>query len=220
MSNTGSSNRPSCCARARPRRSPARSSLVTGAASGIGRATAGAFRSVGAAVVGLDIAPEIDELTDGQSLGIRCDITDDGAVEHALEAAVRTFGGLDVVVCNAGVFPQSTRIDELSTDDWRRVMRVNVDANLALLRTAAPLLERAPRGGPRRRQRFEERARARSGGGGLLGVEGCAHAARARRGARVGVVGHPGEHRPPERGLRHRRMGRRTRLRHAPRATG
>ena len=121
--------------------------VVTGAASGIGRATAGAFRSVGAAVVGLDIAPEIDELTDGQSLGIRCDITDDGAVEQALEAAVRTFGGLDVVVCNAGVFPQSTRIDELSTDDWRRVMRVNVDANLALLRTAAPLLERAPRGG-------------------------------------------------------------------------
>ena len=80
-------------------------------------------------------------------MGIRCDITDDGAVEQALEAAVRTFGGLDVVVCNAGVFPQSTRIDELSTDDWRRVMRVNVDANLALLRTAAPLLERAPRSG-------------------------------------------------------------------------
>ena len=121
--------------------------LVTGAASGIGRGAAAAFRAAGAAVVGLDVAPEIDELTDDQCLGIRCDITDDGAIEQALELAVRTFGGIDVVVCNAGVFPKTTRIEELSTEVWRRVMSVNVDANLTLLRTAVPLLERAPRGG-------------------------------------------------------------------------
>ena len=50
-----------------------------------------------------------------------------------------------MLVCNAGVFPPSARIDELTLDAWRRVMAVNVDANLSLLRAAAPLLARARR---------------------------------------------------------------------------
>jgi rhamnose utilization protein RhaD (predicted bifunctional aldolase and dehydrogenase)/NAD(P)-dependent dehydrogenase (short-subunit alcohol dehydrogenase family) len=121
--------------------------LVTGAASGIGRATSAAFRAAGAAVVGLDLAPEIEELEGDDALGVQCDVTDDGATDRALAAAVDRFGGVDIVVCNAGVFPPSVAIDELTSDEWRRVMAVNVDANLALLRGAAPLLDRAPRGG-------------------------------------------------------------------------
>jgi rhamnose utilization protein RhaD (predicted bifunctional aldolase and dehydrogenase)/NAD(P)-dependent dehydrogenase (short-subunit alcohol dehydrogenase family) len=121
--------------------------LVTGAASGIGRATADAFRSAGAAVVGLDRDVSIEGANGDAFLGVTCDVTDDAAIDDALTAAVNRFGGVDMVVCNAGVFPPSVRIDELASDAWRQVMAVNVDANLSLLRAAAPLLMCAPRGG-------------------------------------------------------------------------
>jgi NAD(P)-dependent dehydrogenase (short-subunit alcohol dehydrogenase family) len=52
-----------------------------------------------------------------------------------------------MVVLNAGVFPGGQRIASLADGEWRRVMRVNLDANLALLREAHPLLKLAPRGG-------------------------------------------------------------------------
>jgi rhamnose utilization protein RhaD (predicted bifunctional aldolase and dehydrogenase)/NAD(P)-dependent dehydrogenase (short-subunit alcohol dehydrogenase family) len=122
--------------------------LITGAASGIGRATVAAFRRAGAAVVGLDRDPRVKAVDeDGAFLGLTCDVTSDDEIEAALDTAVHRFGGIDVVVCNAGVFPPSMRIDELPTDAWRQVMAVNVDGNLALLRSAASLLQLAPRGG-------------------------------------------------------------------------
>ncbi|MCU1428006.1 MAG: short-chain dehydrogenase/reductase [Actinomycetia bacterium] len=121
--------------------------LVTGAASGIGRATAVAFLEAGAAVVGLDIDDRISERDDQTFLGIPCDVTDHAAVDNALDVAVRRFGGLDMLVLNAGVFPPSARIEELSVDAWRQVMAVNVDANLSLLHLCADLLARAPRHG-------------------------------------------------------------------------
>jgi NAD(P)-dependent dehydrogenase (short-subunit alcohol dehydrogenase family) len=118
--------------------------LVTGAASGIGRATADAFVRAGAAVVGLDLDATIEEQATDTLLGLRCDVTDEAALEAALDATADRFGGLDIVVCNAGIFPPSTPIDSHSLDAWRRVMAVNVDANLALLRGAADLLAHAP----------------------------------------------------------------------------
>jgi rhamnose utilization protein RhaD (predicted bifunctional aldolase and dehydrogenase)/NAD(P)-dependent dehydrogenase (short-subunit alcohol dehydrogenase family) len=121
--------------------------LVTGAASGIGRATADALLRAGAAVVGLDIDARIADRNETSFLGVRCDVTDEGAVAQALESAVERFGGLDILVLNAGVFPPSVRIDELSLDEWRRVMAINVDANLLVLRLSADLLTRAPRYG-------------------------------------------------------------------------
>ena len=122
--------------------------LVTGAASGIGRATAEALLDGGAAVVGLDVDGRVaDQHGDDAFLGVRCDVTDEAAVEEALETAVQRFGGLDILVLNAGVFPPSARIEELSRDEWRRVMAANVDANLSLLRVTAHLLARSPRHG-------------------------------------------------------------------------
>jgi NAD(P)-dependent dehydrogenase (short-subunit alcohol dehydrogenase family) len=122
--------------------------LVTGAASGIGRATADALLEGGAAVVGLDVDGRVEEQCGDEAfLGLRCDVTDETAVDDALETAVQRFGGLDILVLNAGVFPPSARIEELSLDAWRRVMAVNVDANLSLLRLTADLLARSPRHG-------------------------------------------------------------------------
>jgi len=68
-------------------------------------------------------------------------------VRSALEQTVIAFGGLDMLVLNAGVFPASRRIADLPTGEWRKAMTVNLDANLLLMRACHPFLKLAPRGG-------------------------------------------------------------------------
>jgi rhamnose utilization protein RhaD (predicted bifunctional aldolase and dehydrogenase)/NAD(P)-dependent dehydrogenase (short-subunit alcohol dehydrogenase family) len=122
--------------------------LVTGAASGIGRACAELLLQQGAAVVGLDVNPGIADLASGPAwLGVQCDVTDTEHVTKAIEAAVKRFGGLDIAVLNAGIFPPSQRLDALDVETWRAVMGVNVEASAVLLRQLHPLLRLAPRGG-------------------------------------------------------------------------
>src|SRR5207247_1209792 len=77
--------------------------LVTGAASGIGRATAELLHAQGAAVVGTDLDPEIERLLSGDGYaGCVADATDPPAVEGALRECLTRFGGLDILVSNAG----------------------------------------------------------------------------------------------------------------------
>ncbi len=122
--------------------------LVTGAASGIGKACVDALLARGAAVVGLDIDVRVPSLHDrGDFLGLRCDVTSPDAVTAALEAAARRFGGLDMLILNAGIFPGGSDISAFDPAAWRKVMHVNCDANLTLLRDSHPLLKLAPRGG-------------------------------------------------------------------------
>jgi len=102
----------------------------------------------GAAVVALDINPAIETLFKRPDyLGISCDLTDEAQITSAFEAAVRRYGGLDMLVLNAGIFPAGTPIAKLSLADWDKVLRINLDSNLVLLREAHPLLKLAPRGG-------------------------------------------------------------------------
>jgi NAD(P)-dependent dehydrogenase (short-subunit alcohol dehydrogenase family) len=122
--------------------------LVTGAASGIGKACVDALLARGAAVVGLDIDERIETLHQRQDfLGIRCDVTANAEVIAALEATARGYGGLDILILNAGIFPGGTAIAALASEAWRKAMSVNLDANLLLLRECHPLLKLAPRGG-------------------------------------------------------------------------
>jgi rhamnose utilization protein RhaD (predicted bifunctional aldolase and dehydrogenase)/NAD(P)-dependent dehydrogenase (short-subunit alcohol dehydrogenase family) len=122
--------------------------LVTGAASGIGKACVEAMFRRGASVIGLDLNPSITTtFSRPDYLGIVCDITDENTLRSALEAGVRRFGGLDMIVLNAGIFPSSQMIENLDLETWQKVMRVNLDANLSLMREAHPLLKLAPNGG-------------------------------------------------------------------------
>jgi NAD(P)-dependent dehydrogenase (short-subunit alcohol dehydrogenase family) len=121
--------------------------LVTGAASGIGKACVEALLARGAAVVGLDLDPGITTLHARQDFhGIVCDVTSPEAINAALEATVTAYGGLDLLILNAGFFPGGAAISVLDDAAWRKVMQVNLDANLSLLRECHPLLKRAPRG--------------------------------------------------------------------------
>lgn len=122
--------------------------LVTGAASGIGKACVDALLARGAAVIGLDVAPAVKQLYDRKSyLGIECNLTDEEQIGVALDQAVRSFGSIDMLVLNAGIFPRSSPIAALATDVWRKTMSINLDANMVLMRECHALLKLAPRGG-------------------------------------------------------------------------
>jgi NAD(P)-dependent dehydrogenase (short-subunit alcohol dehydrogenase family) len=122
--------------------------VVTGAASGIGKACVASLLARGAAVVGLDISAAVKQLhARNDYLGIQCDLTHEQAVKHALELSVRAFGGIDMLVLNAGIFPPSAPVASLKSETWRTTMNVNLDSNLLLMRECHPLLKLAPRGG-------------------------------------------------------------------------
>ena len=122
--------------------------LVTGAASGIGLACVEAMLARGAAVVGLDIDDKVESVLQRPDyLGMTCDVSIQQHILQAMEKAVRRFGGIDMLVLNAGIFPKSRNISDLSNEMWREVMQINLDANLMLMREAYPLLKLAPKGG-------------------------------------------------------------------------
>jgi len=130
---------------AKLRKSPAgkpfegRVALVTGAASGIGRAVATALAAQGAAVVTADARPIPSPIGAG-AVHIECDLTDASAARTATERAVGAFGGLDLLVSNVGVFPRSAAIDALDDDTWRRAFDVNVASHQRMLTACVPLL--------------------------------------------------------------------------------
>ena len=122
--------------------------LISGAASGIGKACVQAFLKRGAAVIGLDIDPCIVAVVKHHAyLGVVADVSDAAAVEQALDRGVQTFGGIDMLVLNAGIFPAGCMIGDLALEQWRRVMAINLEANFLLMQRVLPLLRQAPRYG-------------------------------------------------------------------------
>ena len=119
-----------------------RVALVTGAASGIGRACAQSLCEQGAVVSALDIREDIATCFDQEEIfGQVCDVTRNDQLEGCVTATVRRFGGLDILVCNAGLFPSSQRIADLTEENWERSLSVNLSSNRALLTAAVPYLE-------------------------------------------------------------------------------
>jgi NAD(P)-dependent dehydrogenase (short-subunit alcohol dehydrogenase family) len=113
--------------------------LVTGGASGIGRATAELLAERGAQVAVVDLDPSSVEKP---LLGFRADVTDDTSVRTAVESAVEALGGLDVLVNNAGIGAQGT-VEDNDDDEWRRVFDVNVLGMVRATRAALPHLRRS-----------------------------------------------------------------------------
>ncbi|MET9044405.1 SDR family oxidoreductase [Streptomyces sp. NPDC004362] len=110
--------------------------LVTGGASGIGRATAELLAARGAEVAVLDLDPSS---VDKPLLAHRADVTDDASVRAALSAAVTDLGGLDVLINNAGIGAQGT-VEDNDDEQWWRVLDVNVLGMVRTTRAALPHL--------------------------------------------------------------------------------
>ncbi|MFI5875312.1 SDR family NAD(P)-dependent oxidoreductase [Streptomyces sp. NPDC051445] len=113
--------------------------LVTGGASGIGRATAELLAERGARVAVLDLDPSGAA---EPALGLRADVTDDASVRAAVEATVAGLGGLDVLVNNAGIGAQGT-VEDNDDAAWHRVFDVNVVGMVRTARAALPHLRRS-----------------------------------------------------------------------------
>jgi NAD(P)-dependent dehydrogenase (short-subunit alcohol dehydrogenase family) len=131
----------------------ARAGLVTGAASGLGRATAVAFGAARARVVVADIDEEggaetvrMVEAVGGEALFIRTDVTDVAQVDAMVSGCYAAYGSLDFAVNNAGTTGVGGRVGDYDLDDWRRTLSINLDGVFHCLRAELPLMERAGRG--------------------------------------------------------------------------
>ncbi|SUZ80117.1 uncharacterized protein METZ01_LOCUS32971 [marine metagenome] len=116
--------------------------IVSGAASGIGLACARELFAQGAVVVGLDLNPEISKIfCEPGMLGLQCDVTDQKAVIEAVAETVRQFGGIDILVLNAGTFPAGQTIEEMGEQTWSRSLEINLTAPQQLLQACVPFLK-------------------------------------------------------------------------------
>jgi NAD(P)-dependent dehydrogenase (short-subunit alcohol dehydrogenase family) len=120
-----------------------RVALITGGARGIGLGVGGALVRRGASVALVDIlADEVAEAAAGlgsdRAVGLVADVTDRGAIEAAVEAAVERFGGVDIVVANAGIAPAAAPVRVMPSDEFERVIEVNL---LGVYRTVRAGLE-------------------------------------------------------------------------------
>jgi NAD(P)-dependent dehydrogenase (short-subunit alcohol dehydrogenase family) len=125
--------------------------LITGGASGIGRATAILFAQEGAAITIADVNEDLGKSTlneikvlGGQAIFVPCDVTKAGDCQPAVEKTVSAYGGLDILFNNAGIISRSN-ILTITEAEWDRVMAVNVKSIFLMSKYAIPHLER--RGG-------------------------------------------------------------------------
>jgi NAD(P)-dependent dehydrogenase (short-subunit alcohol dehydrogenase family) len=119
-----------------------RVALITGAASGIGRATAELFAGEGARVVMTDIDPagaDVARKVAGGAMFVRLDVADEGQWRAAMARATSTFGAIDILINNAGVTATGA-IEAMTLDAWRGVMAVNVDGAFLGIKHAMPLM--------------------------------------------------------------------------------
>lgn len=133
---------------AKLRKGPARKvhqgkvALVTGCAAGIGFAIAESLAEQGAQVVGLDIDKDIPEIMEKiGAIGIVVNLTEDQPVQDAIDFTVRQFGGIDIVVSNAGIFPKNDPLDTMAQTDWDRTLMINLTSHQKLMNKVIPYVK-------------------------------------------------------------------------------
>lgn len=120
---------------------------VTGAASGIGRATAAAFATAGATVVLLDVADDAGrDAAAGVGRFVHCDVTSPDQVDAAFSRIGADHGRLDVLVNSAGGFGVQRTTEDLPLDEWQRLVDLNLTAVFLTSRRAVGLLRASPAG--------------------------------------------------------------------------
>jgi NAD(P)-dependent dehydrogenase (short-subunit alcohol dehydrogenase family) len=130
-----------------------RSVIVTGAGSGIGRATALAFAAEGARVLVADLNAEgaekvVKEIAaaGGTAVAVTGDLSEQAVVDRVSATAVEQFGGVDVLVNNAGIMDRMSAVGEVGDAEWERVIRVNLTAPFLLTRAVLPHMLEAGKG--------------------------------------------------------------------------
>ena len=125
--------------------------IVTGAASGIGKAIATRYIKAGARVVIADLNPDAANATareidpTGRSMGVAMDVTDEAAVSAGVAATVAKYGRIDILVSNAGIQIVHP-IEEFTYADWKKLMAIHVDGAFLTTRACLPHMYRAGRG--------------------------------------------------------------------------
>ncbi|MFI6035832.1 SDR family NAD(P)-dependent oxidoreductase [Streptomyces sp. NPDC051315] len=127
--------------------------IVTGAGSGIGRAAALGFAAEGARVLVADLNAEgaravVDEIerAGGTAVAVPGDLSERAVVDEVAATAVEGFGGVDVLVNNAGIMDRMSALADVSDAEWERVIRVNLTAPFLLTRAVLPHMLAAGRG--------------------------------------------------------------------------
>jgi len=122
--------------------------FVTGAGSGIGRATAHLFAQEGAQVAAIDyqqeaaeeIAKKIEQ-SGAEALAAVADVSQPEAVQHAIEQTVEKFGGIDIVFANAGINGVWASLEELTPEDWDKTIETNLKGTFLTVKYAVPYLK-------------------------------------------------------------------------------
>ena len=126
--------------------------VITGASSGLGEATARLLSAQGATVVlGARRVERLQKLVDeltangGQAFALATDVTDHNQVKSLVDAAVRKYGRIDVMINNAGLMPHSP-LERLKIDDWNRTIDVNIKGVLYGIAAALPHMKQQKAG--------------------------------------------------------------------------
>ena len=116
--------------------------LVTGGAGGLGRAIAHALQAAGSLGVVIDLdATAAAKAAPPAWRGIAGDVRDEGSLNAAVRFAVDTFGGLDIVVANAGIVQPWRETESIELDEWDRTFTINVRGVIATIKAAVPAMK-------------------------------------------------------------------------------
>jgi len=117
--------------------------LITGAASGIGYACVKKLLNQSCAVVGIDKNKKVEKLFEQNNnfKGIYCDLLNSSSIKRTISKAIKEFGGIDILISNAGVFPDSARLEKIDNKKWDKELDINLGTHHRILRECIPFLK-------------------------------------------------------------------------------